>query len=322
MTKRRLGKSDIEVTPIGLGTWQFSMGKGIGGSFWNSLDGEATKAVVKAAIDGGIDWFDTAEIYGHGNSERSLAAALASLGYAPGSVRVATKWWPLLKTARNIGATIGDRIACLSPYPIDLFQIHQRFGLSSIAKQIGAMADLAEAGKFKAIGVSNFTVADIEESCAVLGKRGLHLASNQVRISLLDRSIEKNGLLEAARRLGVTLIAYSPLAQGILTGRFHDAPNALGRVKRMRRMTSSIRPQTIVRTAPLVAELKKVAAEHKVTTSQVALNWLVSFWGDTVVAIPGASKPSQAAEAAGAMGFELTRKELDSIDRISREIAL
>ena len=218
MNRRRLGKSDIEVTPIGLGTWQFSKGKGLGGAFWKSLDDGATTAIVKAALDGGIDWFDTAEIYGNGNSERSLSAALASLRVAPGSVRIATKWWPVFRTARSIPATIGERIDCLSPYPIDLFQIHQRFSLSSIARQLDAMGDLLVAGKVRAIGVSNFSAAAMEKAHSVLAKRGIPLASNQVRISLLDRSIERNGLLEAAKRLGIALIAYSPLAQGILSG--------------------------------------------------------------------------------------------------------
>jgi aryl-alcohol dehydrogenase-like predicted oxidoreductase len=89
----------------------------------------------------------------------------------------------------------------------------------------------------------------------------------------------------------------------------------------MRRLSGSIKADTLARTAPLVAELRRIATAHGATPSQVALNWLVSFWGDTVVAIPGASKPKQAAEAAGAMGFELTRAELDSIDRLSRECA-
>jgi len=320
MTKRRLGKSDIEVTPIGLGTWQFSQGQGIGGNFWSSLDNEATTSVVKAALDGGISWFDTAEIYGHGASERSLAAALSALGQKPGSVIVATKWWPLFKTAANIEATIDERVDCLRPYPIDLFQIHQRWSLSSKPRQMDAMADLHKAGKIRSVGVSNFTARDMEVAQAALAKRGLPLVSNQVRISLLDRSIERNGVLEAAKRLGVTLIAYSPLAQGLLTGRFHDDGAAIKSVKTLRRITSSIKPSTIARTAPLVAELKRVAAAHGAKPSQVALNWLTSFWGDVVVAIPGASKPAQATDAAGAMGFTLTRAELDSIDRLSREI--
>jgi aryl-alcohol dehydrogenase-like predicted oxidoreductase len=318
MNRRRLGQSDIEVTAIGLGTWQFSKGKGLGGGFWESLDDGATRAVVKAALDGGIDWFDTAEIYGNGNSERSLGTALASLRVVPGSVRVATKWWPVLRTARSIPDTIGARIDCLSPYPIDLYQIHQRFSLSSIARQLDAMGDLVKAGKVRAVGVSNFSAAAMEKAHSVLAKRGIPLASNQVRISLLDRSIERYGLLAAARRLGVTLIAYSPLAQGVLSGRFHDDPTAIESVMRLRRISGSIRPEKIRRASPLVAELKRVAVLHAATPSQVALNWLVNFWGDTVVAIPGATKPSQASEAAAAMKFTLSAAELDSIDRISR----
>lgn len=320
MVKRRLGRSQIEITPIGLGTWQFSQGKGLVGAFWKSLDADATKAVVKAALDGGIGWFDTAEVYGWGNSERSLSAALASLGAAPASVGIATKWWPLLRSSRSIAATIGERLSCLSPYPIDLYQVHQPYGLSSVAKEMGAMADLALAGRVRAIGVSNFDAAAMEEAHAVLARRGIPLVSNQVRINLLDRSFERNGLLEAARRLGVTLIAYSPLAQGILTGRFHEDPAAAASVTRLRRISGSISAGTIARTAPLVAELRRVGAAHGASASQVALNWLISRWGETVVAIPGASKPSQAAEAAGAMAFELAAAELDSIDSLSRSL--
>ena len=321
MNKRRLGKSDVEVTAIGLGTWQFSKGKGLVGGFWKSLDEGATVAVVKAALDGGIGWFDTAEIYGRGNSERSLASALSSLKVAPGSVGIATKWWPVPRTARNIGITIAERLDCLSPYPIDLYQIHQPLSFSSVEKQVNAMGDLVEDGKIRTVGVSNFSAAAMEEAHAVLARRGIPLVSNQVRISLLDRSIEKNGLLAAAQRLGITLIAYSPLAQGILSGRFHDDPSAVASVTRMRRMSGSIKEATLNRTAPLVAELKNVAAAHGATASQVALNWLVNFWGDTVVAIPGASRPSQATEAAGSMDLKLTKAELESIDRVSIAVA-
>jgi len=319
MNKRKLGKSDIEITPIGLGTWQFSKGRGLVGGFWKSIDDETTLAVVKAALDGGISWFDTAEIYGRGNSELSLAGALTRLKPAPGSVRIATKWWPLLRTSANIPRTIGERLDCLSPWPIDLYQIHQPFSLSSVERQINAMGDLVEAGKVGAVGVSNFSAAAMEEAHAVLARRGIPLVSNQVRISLLDRSVEATGIMEAARRLGITLSAYSPLAQGVLTGRFHDDPAALGAVTRSRRMSGSIKESALARTRPLVEELGRIAAAHKATRSQVALNWLINFWGQTVVAIPGASKPSQAAEAAGAMDLALGPEEMASLDRLSRE---
>ena len=320
MRKVRLGGSDIEVSPIGLGTWQFSKGKGMVGSFWRSLDAQTTKAVVKAAMDGGIDWFDTAEIYGNGASERSLAEALSALGVAPGAVRIATKWWPLMRTAASIPATIAERRACLAPYPIDLYQIHQPYGLSSKDRQVSAMGELVEAGQVRAMGVSNFSAAQMEAAHALLAKRGLRLVSNQVRISLLDRSVERNGVLEAARRLGVTLIAYSPLAQGLLTGRYHDDPSAIAKATRARRLMGSLRPSYLARTSPLIDELKRVAAAHGATLSQVALSWLITRWGDTVVAIPGASRPSQAAEAAGALGLSLGAQEIQSLDEISLSV--
>jgi len=317
MDKRRLGKSDLWITPIGLGTWQFSKGRGFVGGVWKSLDEEVTGAVVKAALDAGISWFDTAEVYGGGESEKSLARALASLGVKPGSVGIATKWFPLLRRASNIGKTIGERLACLSPYPIDLYQIHQPFSFSSVARQMEAMADLVARGAIRTVGVSNFSARAMEESQAVLERRGLPLVSNQVRINLLDRSIETNGVLEAARRLGITLIAWSPLAQGLLSGRFHDDPGAAAGLTRARKAMNAIGPATLARTAPLVEGLKRIAAAHGATASQVALNWVVNFWGDTVVAIPGASRPGQATEAAAALSFKLTEGELSELDRLS-----
>ncbi|BDG05623.1 aldo/keto reductase [Anaeromyxobacter oryzae] len=316
---RRLGRSDIELTPVGLGTWQFSKGRGLVGGFWKSLDDEATTAVVAASLERGVSWFDTAEIYGRGESERSLARALTTLKVTPGSVRIATKWWPMLRTAGNIPRTIDERLECLSPWAIDLYQIHQPFSLSSVAKQIDAMGDLVEAGKVGSVGVSNFSANAMEEAHAVLARRGIPLVSNQVRISLLDRSIERNGVLEAARRLGITLIAYSPLAQGVLTGRFHDDPAAVASVSWGRRVSGSLGPAALKRTRPLVEELQRIAAAHGATPSQVALSWVVSFWGDVVVAIPGASKPSQATEAAAAMNLDLGRDELERLDRLSRQ---
>jgi aryl-alcohol dehydrogenase-like predicted oxidoreductase len=320
MNKRKLGKSNIEITPIGLGTWQFSQGKGFVGGFWKSLDRQTTQSVVQAAIEGGINWFDTAEMYGNGRSERGLAEALATLKTPKGSVKIATKWWPLLRSAGNIKRTISRRLDCLAPYPIDLYQIHQPFSFSSVEKQAVAMGRLVVAGTVAAVGVSNFSASDMERAHAVLAKQGIPLVSNQVRISLMDRSIESNGLLEAAKRLGITLIGYSPLAQGLLTGRFHDDPSAVESVSRMRRMSGSIKKETIERTAPLIAELRKAAIAHGVTPSQVALNWLISYWGEVVVAIPGASSPSQATAAADAMTFELSPDEIRSIDEESRKL--
>jgi aryl-alcohol dehydrogenase-like predicted oxidoreductase len=242
MDALRLGRTDIEVTPIGLGAWQFAQGIGMGGSFWPSIDDDAITAVVRAARDGGISWFDTAEAYGRGRSERMLAAALSRVGAAPGSVVVATKWWPFPRTALSIGRTIESRIACLAPYPVDLFQVHQPWSLSSIRAQMRAFAALVHAKKIRAAGVSNFSARQMEQAHAALAAPGIPLASNQVRFNLLDRRIEANGVLVSARRLGVTIIAWSPLAQGMLTGRFHDDPALAARLAPGRRFLNGITP--------------------------------------------------------------------------------
>jgi aryl-alcohol dehydrogenase-like predicted oxidoreductase len=315
MEKRKLGKTDILITPIGLGCWQFAR-RGFSTGFWGAVDQETADKTVSAALNGGINWFDTAEAYGNGQSEKALALALKGLGIQPGAVRIATKWMPFFRTANNIGRTIGIRLACLDPFPIDLYQVHMPVSFSPISKQMKAMAELYRQGKIKAVGVSNFSAAQMEEAHAELASAGIPLASNQVRYSLLNRGIEKDGTLETAKKLGVTLIAYSPLAQGILSGRFHDDPAAVGGLPAFRKQRVSRR--ILDASAPLVAGLRKTASAHRVSASQVALNWLVSFHGDTVVAIPGATKPVQAQQAAGAMDFSLTPDESARLDELSR----
>jgi aryl-alcohol dehydrogenase-like predicted oxidoreductase len=317
MDKRRLGGTDIEVTPIGLGAWQFAQGAGTTGSFWPSIDQDGISAVVDAALVGGISWFDTAEMYGSGRSETALAAGLSRHGVRPGSVVVATKWWPFPRTARSIGRTIETRIACLAPYPVDLLQVHQPWSLAPIPAQMRAFAALVRAKKIRAAGVSNFSTRQMEQAHAVLAAEGIPLASNQVRFNLLDRRIEANGVLASARQLGVTIIAWSPLAQGMLTGRFHDDPGLASRVSPGRRFMNGINPGKIARTAPLIETLGQVAGAHGISVAQAALSWTVQFHDGAVVALPGASKPRQAAEAADAMRVKLSPKELAAIDAAS-----
>jgi aryl-alcohol dehydrogenase-like predicted oxidoreductase len=322
MEKRRLGKTDIEITPIGLGCMQFSQGSGfMGRMVWDAIGQEVITAVIAAALKAGVNWFDTAEGYGNGMSEKSLAAGLAALGVAPGSVGIATKWWPLLRTAGSIGATVDARIGALSPYPIDLHQVHQPISLSSIPAQMREMAKLVRARKVRAVGVSNFSARQMEQAHAALAAEGIPLASNQVRFNLLDRAIESNGILETARRLGITIIAYSPLAQGMLTGRFHDEPSLVKSLPRGRKLMGGFSSEGLARTAPLIEELRAVAKAHGASVPQGALSWTVNFHGKTVVAIPGATRPAQATASAAAIGMTLSEKELSGIDEASRDVA-
>ena len=321
MEKRRLGNTEIQVTPIGLGCWQFGQGGNFVARFWSALDQLVITDTVAAALRSGINWFDTAEVYGGGKSEKALSAALSHLEVRPGEVVVATKWFPLARSAKSIRSTIQTRMECLNPYPIDLHQIHQPWSYSSISAQMTEMAGLLKDGLIKSIGVSNFSARQMEEAHSALGAHDIPLASNQIRYNLLDRRIETNGILETARRLGITLIAYSPLAQGILTGRYHDDPQSVATVTRLRRMSGAYAKRSIERTRPLIDELRLIARAHGATVPQVALNWTVNFNDSLVVAIPGASRPSQAEQSAAALGFRLAPKELSRISELSRAVA-
>jgi aryl-alcohol dehydrogenase-like predicted oxidoreductase len=312
---RRLGATDIEITPIGLGSMQFSSGGFIGGQVYPAMDRAVADDVVGAALDAGIGWFDTAEMYGKGHSERLLSHGLSSYGVAAADAVIATKWTPLLRTAENIRTTIGDRLAALDPYPVSLHQIHApQGGLSSLPAQLGVMADLLADGRIRAVGVSNFSAAQMEKAHAVLAVRGVTLASNQVQISLLHRNIERDGTLAAAKRLGITLIASSPLRMGTLTGKFHEQPAAVKSLPWMRRTIAGLSPKGLARTEPLIRELVSIGSAYGVGASVVALSWLITYYGDTVVGIPGASKPAQARDSAAAMSLRLTEKELERLD--------
>ena len=324
MDMRDLGRTGLTITPIGLGCWQLQQGKGVTGKMWSVLDQETMDAIVSEALRGGISWCDTAQVYGNGASERALSAGLGHAGVEPGGVVVATKWMPFLKPARDLRRTIDTRIECLAPYPVDLYQVHFPWSRSSVAAQMREMAALVRAGKTRAVGVSNFSAKQMARAGTALQAEGLPLASNQVRINLLERSIETNGVLDLAREHRVTLIAYSPLAQGILTGRYHDDPSRVRKLPYGRRSLLSpsskyLTPEGLARSAPLIAELRAVGEAHGATPGQVALAWLVTYYGEAVVAIPGASRPEHATEAAAAMDVRLTADEIERIDRLSAE---
>lgn len=313
---RPLGRTNMKVTPIGLGCWQFSKQKNLAGKFWPTLEDELITKVVALSLEGGINWFDTAEIYGNGASEKALSKALQAAGKKPGEVLIATKWWPMFRFAANIPKTIGDRISALSPYPIDLHQVHQPWGFSNEKAEVTEMAGVLKAGKIKYIGVSNFSAEKMKNAWETLDKLGIPLASNQVQYSLLNRKIESNGTLERAKKLGVSIIAYSPLAQGLVSGKFHDNPELLKNIG-LRKHNSLFKPSGLEKSRPLITTIKELAVKYNVTPSQVALNWVINYHGDTVVAIPGATKEIHVKENTGAMTFKLSDADMLRLDKES-----
>lgn len=314
--KRTLGNTKIEITPIGLGVMEFSGGSGIFGKMFPVLSQNEKNAIVKAAVDGGINWFDTAELYGFGRSERALAIALKAADIPDDKVIIATKWLPMLRTAGNIRRTIADRLRHLDSYTIDLYMVHQPWSFSSPEAEMYAMADLVEANKIRSVGVSNFDADRMQRAYEALKERGLSLAANQVEYSLVNRKIETNGTLDKAKELGVTIIAYTPLGSGLLTGKYHKNPELLEKKSFARRMMLG---RNIDRTRTLIDALDEIAIEQDATPAQIALNWLINFQGKIVVTIPGATQVVHAEENAAAMRFQLTEEQMRRLGKLSRE---
>jgi aryl-alcohol dehydrogenase-like predicted oxidoreductase len=301
-----LGKTDIQISRLGLGTWQWGdrMFWGYGKSHTES----DVQAAFQAGLESGICFFDTAEVYGTGRSELLLGECIQNL---PQPLVIATKFMPFpwrLWKGRLIAA-LRASLNRLGLERVDLYQIHMPLPPVPIEVWAEALADAVDAGLIRAVGVSNFNAAQMLRAQAALTKRGVALTSNQVEYHLLNRQVEKNGLLKLCQELGVTMIAYSPLAKGMLTGKYTPERPPAG----MRgRMFSRARLGAI---QPLIKQLGECGMSHGgKSPAQVALNWLI---GKNVVPIPGAKNSRQVLENVGALGWRLTEVEIASLDEIS-----
>jgi aryl-alcohol dehydrogenase-like predicted oxidoreductase len=177
---------------------------------------------------------------------------------------------------------------------------------------LNALADEVEKGRINAIGVSNYSAEQMRQAHTILGKRGIPLAVNQVQYSLLYRTIEEQGVLAAAQELGITILAYSPLAQGLLTGKYTQANRPPG----PRRLKSGFKPEGMQKIAPILDLLRQLGGKYQKTPAQVALNWLIGQ--DNVIPIPGAKTAQQARENAGALGWSLSQEDWQLLEDMTR----
>ena len=210
MELRRLGKSDLMLSPVGMGCQQFCKGVGVIGRKKKNLNDKQIYDIVQASLRVGINWFDTAEAYGWGTSERSLRKALGDENPV-----IMTKWFSRFRTSRSIIDTIDYRLEALGVDCIDLHQIHHPTFVS-IKKEMRAMAKLVEMGKVRYIGVSNFNAAQMVTAYEELAELGLPLVSNQICYNFNKRNAEEDNTLEIAKELEIGIVAYSPLDQGKL----------------------------------------------------------------------------------------------------------
>ena len=300
----RLGHSGPQVAAVGVGCWAW--GDRLYWDYGQSYTQEDLRAAFHASLAAGLTFFDTAEVYGLGNSERLLGAFEAEAG---AEVVIASKFFPLpwrLSRGQLLGA-LRHSLRRLGVPQIQLYQMHWPFPPVSIERWMDAMADAVEAGLIKQVGVSNYSPRQTERAHTALQERGLHLASNQVRYSLLDRGPERNGLMQLCKELEVTVIAYSPIAQGLLTGKYGSQNPPPPR----RRVSSG----TLESLQPLLKEMGRIGSAHgDKTPAQVAVNWCMA---KETLPIPGAKNGRQATENAGALGWSLSAEDLARLDELS-----
>jgi aryl-alcohol dehydrogenase-like predicted oxidoreductase len=312
MTERiRLGRSDLEVSRLGVGamTWGSPSGRSRWGpaklAYGGTPGPEEEARALEASVSAGVDLFDTAAMYSGGASERRVGEL------AKGKrVVIATKFPPgWLSKAEALPDALDQSLGRLRRGTIDLYQHHFPSRRISIPALMGLMADAVAAGKVRAVGVSNYSAEQLRIAHAALAERGIPLASNQVEYSLLHRAPEVNGVLDACRELGITLIAYQPLAMGVLTGKYRSGD----RPKGIRRFGRYFRGDGLKRAQPVVALLREIGEGHAKTPAQVALRWLIEREG--VLPIPGAKNGRQAAGNAEALSFSLVAAEIEALDQ-------
>jgi aryl-alcohol dehydrogenase-like predicted oxidoreductase len=306
--KVNLGQTHISIPPLGVGTWAWgdSLFWGYGNNTYSDTD---LQEAFQVSLQEGVTFFDTAEIYGSGRSEELLGQFQNSLQGTEKGVVLASKFMPLpWRFSRDsLLSALRASLKRLRLSQLDLYQIHWPLPPMSIEVWGNALADAVEAGLTRAVGVSNYSEYQMRRIHAVLANRGIPLAVNQVQYSLLHRDPEKNGVLQACQELGITLLAYSPLGMGLLTGKYSEnhlppGPRRLGSQKRLQDLR------------PLLTQLRDIAVARQKTPAQIALSWIIH---KGAVPIPGAKNAQQARDNAGALTVALTESEIKALEETS-----
>ncbi|KAK9011924.1 hypothetical protein V6N11_039997 [Hibiscus sabdariffa] len=320
--KVKLGGSELKVTRLGIGAWSWG-----DTSYWNNFQWDdqkmkAAKAAFNASMDRGVTFFDTAEVYG---SPLALGAITSEtlLGRFvkerernnPGEeVAVATKFaaLPWRFGRQSVLCALKDSLNRLGLSSVDLYQLHWP-GIWGNEGYIDGLGDAVEQGLVKAVGVSNYKEGRLRDAYEKLKKRGIPLASNQVNYSLIYRAPEQNGVKAACDELGITLIAYCPIAQGALTGKYTPGNPPSGPRGRI------YTPEFLTKLQPLLNRIKEIGGNYGKTQTQVALNWLIAQ--ENVVPIPGAKNAEQVEEFAGALGWMLSNEEVEELRSLASKIS-
>jgi aryl-alcohol dehydrogenase-like predicted oxidoreductase len=304
MEKRTLGKSNVQITPILMGTWQ------AGKKAWVGVEDTDSIKAIRAAFEAGITTIDTAEVYGNGHSERIVAEALSDVR---DQLEYATKVFANHLKYDQVIEACERSLKNLKTDYIDLYQIHWPSGSFNseavpIEETMSALNHLKEQGKIRAIGVSNFSRAQLEEA-SQYGR----IDSLQPPYSLFWRSVEKDAMPYCIENQ-ITIIAYSPLAQGLLTGKF--GPGHKFDPEDNRAKNKLFQGENFERAQQALEKLRPIADCHHCTLAQLALAWLIAQ--PQANAIAGARHPEQATANAQAASVQLSTEDLQEIDAIGR----
>ncbi|XP_011653986.1 uncharacterized oxidoreductase At1g06690, chloroplastic isoform X1 [Cucumis sativus] len=344
--KVKLGGSELKVSRLGIGAWSWGDNSYWNDFGWNDVMTKAAKAAFNASVDSGITFIDTAEVYGSSlalgaiNSETLLGRYIKEKkAQDPGvEVEVATKFaaLPWRFGRQSVTSALKDSLSRLGLASVELYQLHWP-GVWGNEGYIDGLGDAVEQGLVKAVGVSNYSEKRLREAYEQLKKRGIPLASNQVNYSLIYRLPEENGVKTACDELGITLIAYSPIAQGVLTGKYTPenpptgprgriyTPEFLAKVELLKILNKSVTRFTLflkhsfnMQLQPLLNRIRDIGQNYNKTPTQVALNWLIAQ--ENVVPIPGAKTAEQAIEFAGALGWRISNEEINELRSLAKEI--
>lgn len=309
---QHLGESDLGVPRLGVGAMTWGAARGMARLYpakmaYGGAHGyEEERRALEVSLEAGVNLFDTAAMYSAGASERRLGELAVGR-----DVVIATKFPGGFRfRAEDFPAELEKSLARLNRPSIDLYQHHYPSRRISIPKLMDQLADAVEAGKVKAVGVSNYSAAQMRQAHVALAERGIPLASNQLEYSLLHRQPEANGVLDACRELGVTLIAYTPLAGGLLTGKYSAENRPSGFFRRVLRR---YRGRALEAIQPVIGLLAEIGSRYSRTPSQVALRWLLE--NPTVLPIPGAKNGRQAQDNAETLAFSLASDEVEALSQ-------
>jgi aryl-alcohol dehydrogenase-like predicted oxidoreductase len=298
----------LHAIEMGLGAWQW--GDRIVWQYGHGYGDTEVHQAFLTTLNEGIRFVDTAEVYGNGRSERLLGQFLKETDQP---VLIATKFFPLPWRFRKkaLPRALRGSLARLGVESVDLYQIHWPTPFMSIDTLMEGLVECVNSGMTRTTGVSNFSQTQMLAAYSSLARHNIPLASNQVHYSLLNRTVEKNGILARCKELGIRLIAYSPIEKGLLSGKYSvDSPPPGTRGRNYANLLSRI--------GPLLKLMTQIGQDHGgKSNTQVALNWVIC---KGALPIPGAKNGDQAQENAGALGWRLTPEESARLDETSTRV--